>query len=893
MRLIRGAPGSGKTALVFREFREAIRSGDRGAKIVVPTATLVRHFQHELARDGVVFAPGAVVSFSRLARDLAAESENPVKLAPEGMLRAIVREQLGRLKLPEFAEVAGTSGMASVVIETISQFENAGATPDRLAAVRKLSSRGKAFERVWRAVGEAVRACGFVLRGELMRTAAGQARPGRVWLDGFLAFSPLERELVAALARTADLTLTLTDSAATDEVRRFAIQLGADDRMLNGAARKPRTVTVEAVSPEREADEIARRIIELQAQGNRFRDIGVALRDTDVYLPLLRGTLDRFGIPARFYFASPLRTHPAAIFLGGLVQCAVNGWEFATVIETLRAHPRWGHSAEMDRIDFALREAMPARGADAVMALCAGSRFEEDLKVWVMTEAWGRERSRPLDWLARMERIAETFYRPGTLDAPRDYADVQTARSHMAAVRSWLAAMESATAIWPSADQAITLEDFWVAAEEAVEGAAVDVPDLRADVVHVMNAYEARQWDVNALFVCGMSDREYPRGHVPNLLFPDSDLVALSRAGITLRSSLELDKEERWLFEALRSRATETLVLSYATHDTGGKSAEASRFLPEMEAEAAVARAAKPVARVLPASKGIPGRVSSPALLEAMTKAHQTVSLTALEDLAQCRFRFFSGRTLGLRGAPERPNERLQARVTGSILHDALERWQTNKSRDFVELFEEAFDDARRELHLPPGFRLEVERIQFREIARKVRANERWSAETSDAEVELKLAFPAGVTATCRIDRIDRFKGDECVIVDYKSSKTASVKQLVGSRTKLQGPLYSLAVRESLKLNPVAMLYWAVREDELYGWGRVPGTTLIYEEIPENWAEDARQRTAERLAGYLAGAIHAQPEEVDKCRWCDFQGACRVEQAVELPALVMIEGAGV
>ena len=191
MRLIRGAPGSGKTALVFREFREAIRSGDRGAKIVVPTATLVRHFQHELARDGVVFAPGAVVSFSRLARDLAAESENPVKLAPEGMLRAIVREQLGRLKLPEFAEVAGTSGMASVVIETISQFENAGATPDRLAAVRKLSSRGKAFERVWRAVGEAVRACGFVLRGELMRTAAGQARPGRVWLDGFLAFSPL------------------------------------------------------------------------------------------------------------------------------------------------------------------------------------------------------------------------------------------------------------------------------------------------------------------------------------------------------------------------------------------------------------------------------------------------------------------------------------------------------------------------------------------------------------------------------------------------------------------------------------------------------------------------------------------------------------------------------
>jgi ATP-dependent helicase/DNAse subunit B len=761
-----------------------------------------------------------------------------------------------------------------------------------LAAVRKLSPRGKAFERIWRAVGEAVQACGFVLRGDLIRAAAAQTKPGRVWLDGFLAFSPLERELVAALARTSDMTLTLTDSAATDEMRRFAIQLGADDRLLSGATRKPCTVTVKAVSPEREADEIARRIIELHEKGRRFRDIGVALRDTDVYLPLLRGTFDRFGIPARFYFASPLRTHPAAIFLGGLIRCAMNGWEFATVLETLRAHPRWGHSAEMDRIDFALREAMPARGADAVMALCAGSRFEEDLKAWVRTEEWGRERARPVDWLARMERIAETFYRPGTLDAPRDYADVQTARSHMAAVRSWLVAMESATAIWPSADQAVSLEDFWVAAEEAVEGAAVDVPDLRADVVHVMNAYEARQWDVNALFVCGMSDREYPRGHVPNLLFPDSDLVALSRAGISLRSSLELDKEERWLFEALRSRATETLVLSYATHDTGGKSAEGSRFLPERDAEAAVARAAKPVARVLPASKGIPGRVSSAALLEAMTKAHQTVSLTALEDLAQCRFRFFSGRTLGLRGAPERPDKRLEARVTGLILHEALEHWQTDQSRDFVEVFEATFEEACRKHNLPPGYQLEVERIRFRDIASKVRTNERWTADSSDVEVDIKLSFLGGIVVTGRIDRLDRF-GNDCIIVDYKSSKTENVEKLVGSSTKLQGPLYALAARESLGLNPLAVLYWAVRDNKLFGWGSVPNVDLSLKEMPENWAGAARDRAADRLAGYLAGAIHAQPEEADKCRWCEFQGACRVEQPAEMPTLVMIEGAGV
>ena len=56
---------SGKTALVFREFKDALRSGATDLRIVVPTATLVRHFQHELARDGMVFSPRSVVSLNR------------------------------------------------------------------------------------------------------------------------------------------------------------------------------------------------------------------------------------------------------------------------------------------------------------------------------------------------------------------------------------------------------------------------------------------------------------------------------------------------------------------------------------------------------------------------------------------------------------------------------------------------------------------------------------------------------------------------------------------------------------------------------------------------------------------------------------------------------------
>src|SRR5580692_480742 len=109
MRLIRGAPGAGKTALVFREFKDALRTGRTDLRIVVPTATLVRHFQHELARDRVVFSPHSVVSLNRFIKERAA-TEPGAEQVPPGLLRAIVRDVLRRLPLPEFAEVAATEG---------------------------------------------------------------------------------------------------------------------------------------------------------------------------------------------------------------------------------------------------------------------------------------------------------------------------------------------------------------------------------------------------------------------------------------------------------------------------------------------------------------------------------------------------------------------------------------------------------------------------------------------------------------------------------------------------------------------------------------------------------------------------------------------------------------
>ena len=876
MRLIRGAPSAGKTKQVFSEFKAALRQGETNARIIAPTATLVRHFQHELARDGVVFSPRSVISLSRFVAESAAE-----KLVPDGLLRAIVRHALQRLRFPEFESVSETEGMADTIVETITLFENTGATPDKLATVRRLGPHAKAFEKLWRAVREKAANCGYRLRGDWMRSARVPAS-GKLWFDGFVAFSPIEFEFLAAIARSSDVTMTSVVSPAGEEIRRFALRCGAEERLLPGSSRKPETTVIRTTTLEREADEIARRILSFHENGAEFRDIGIALRDASTYEPLFRATFERFGIPARFYFSESLKHHPTAVFLNGIIANALSGWDFATTLDALRNHPKWNGRSDFDRFDFAVRKAMPAHGADGLLACCEAEWLREEIAACLRVEAWVSQGQKPHEWTRRLEAFAMNIWRAGQLDVAADYTGIAVARSQTSALRCWIDAVASVESFWNSSEP-ISLAEFWHVASIAVDATAIHSVDDRANVVHVLNAYEARQWNVATMFVCGMTDRDYPRQHPQNLLFLDSDIDLLNKAGVPLRKASDQEREEAWLFESLASRASESLLLSFPEHDSGGKSIQPSRFLDSVW-KRETSMLCRPEALFAAAIPGSAGRIGSALLHAEMARLHESISLTTLEDLSQCRFKFFSGRTLYLKPAPERPEERLTARVTGSILHKTLERWLADKSRDFVEIFEEAFEDTCREEHLPAGFRLEVDRIWARDIARRVSAQDLWRPDSSEVELPLSMTFDVPpldtpITIKCRIDRLDSF-GDDCVIVDYKSSKAASVEKLVTSQTKLQGPLYALAVRENLHLNPVAMIYWAVREDKHFGWGAVPGVPNLegMQPIPENWANDAKIRTIERLAGFLSGQVHAHPEEEDACRYCDFRNACRVEQ---------------
>ncbi len=84
----------------------------------------------------------------------------------------------------------------------------------------------------------------------------------------------------------------------------------------------------------------------------------------------------------------------------------------------------------------------------------------------------------------------------------------------------------------------ISLDQFHAIVSDALETAGMQIPDNRHNVVHVMSAFEARQWQVRALFICGMTAKDYPRAVTPNLLFPDEPQ----------------DQDEEQLFHILKSQ---------------------------------------------------------------------------------------------------------------------------------------------------------------------------------------------------------------------------------------------------------------------------------------------------------------------------------------------------
>src|ERR1019366_1618180 len=397
--------------------REAMRASNDATRLLAPTATMAQHLQNRLAREGFVFRRRLIQTLSGFMEDWAGD----VPQAPDTVLYLLVEEAAQRVNRPEFAGVVHMPGFCASLARTIAELSSAGCDSARLASSAPESPLGAAFLAVYQEVDRELERRGLAMRGQRLERAAeriesqGLGGIGAIWLDGFHALPDPELRVIGALSRHADLTLTLGDGDATEAVRARLRAMGFREQRAGRPRATPAMALVRAPAIAREAEEIARRILEQAAAGRPFREMGIIVWAAGTYVPVLRSMLERFGVPARFYFDPEMEWHRVVRFLGGAVDAMLGGWDHAQTLKVLRLAPRFADSNIMDRFDFAVREQIPNAGLGALKALLAARPGAERLMHLIdalgAIEEWRSFEMAPKDWIVQL-RVLRNLFRP-------------------------------------------------------------------------------------------------------------------------------------------------------------------------------------------------------------------------------------------------------------------------------------------------------------------------------------------------------------------------------------------------------------------------------------------------------------------------------------------------
>jgi RecB family exonuclease len=925
--LITGPPGSGKSRMALDHFRDDyFRSGhfqsEPGSVLVTPTATMAEHIRHQLARELSPVRPSRVITLAKFLNRTSVPAA-----ASKPALHLAIEEALNQLRPARFQAVTEYRGFRNALASLMEEVER-DALPLDLARLYDQVEQGLG----WR--GAALRNARLRAAGRLARQAPGEL-PSQIVFDGFFSFSTAELNLIESLATRARIVVTLPEGApggnagdwpgAAAAARSRLLAAGFLEVRCAAVFRTPDLEMFCAATLEQETEEIARRVHDEAARGRPFHEIGIVLRTRDPYAPALKTTLARFGIPARFYFADPLGAHPAVDFLAGAVRAMLDGWDHGELLRLVRMPVSGvGATPDGDRFDFELRNLLPGRGlplrglvsreasenpppAGSSMDASTNVPLDSLLDSFAAMNAWVRDRLEPPEWAARIRTLRALIPQPA-IAGNISSQTLDTWTSTACALDAFDEALDETAALLgkttpplegtkggrgeaPVSHKSagrIALNDFWRHFEAALELKELRLPDHRRDVVHVFDVFEARQWELPVVFVCGMNERHFPQYHREDPLLNDA---ARRRAG--LKTSTELQREERSLFHLATTRATGKTIVSYARFDDKGDPTLPSFFLDDMLASKKIAPCE---IRVRPRpSRGVPGLtnngpIADPELLERLATAHRTLSPSAIERFLQCPFQFFAGRSLRLRPRPSAPRDRLDMLLQGSIIHAAIAALEEMPLLG-AAVFDQEFATGIAKPRIPGGYRTEAVRLEMlrnftaflaeRSVSRGFEPG--WRARV---EEKFRIALTPELSVRGRIDRLEVSPSGEALVIDYKYSVAKTIRDRVKNQDKgevVQAGLYLLAAVKAFGLTPAGMLYCGLKKEvEWDGW-HVPLAGL--EKIGESCTRDrlaeltnAAAATAVTVFESIAsGEISVRPADQGKCAWCDYRDICRID----------------
>ncbi len=306
-------------------------------------------------------------------------------------------------------------------------------------------------------------------------------------------------------------------------------------------------------------------------------------------------------------------------------------------------------------------------------------------------------------------------------------------------------------------------------------------------------------------------------------------------------------------------------------------------------------------------------RLADPHALAAV-RASNRFAVTGLERFGDCSAWWFAERFL----RPRDVDGAYDARLKGSVAHVVLQRFYKQVPATFGKERLEPVDADRAVGLIAPlvaeamaGQALPVDVLEARIVARAVtRDLERFVHRDALAPSPLvptrfEVSFGGGSAApglkdglllgdfavTGKIDRIDtdpRFSA-HALVQDYKSGKSADGVATMIARGRLQVPLYVLAARDLLGLEPIGGLYRAlgpggaargVISDEAADVvpAYLAATDIVGQETLWALVEEARAVAIDHVRRIRAGDIRHDPRNGSCPSYCAYGEVCRVNR---------------
>lgn len=650
---------------------------------------------------------------------------------------------------------------------------------------------------------------------------------------------------------------------------------------------------VELASAEDEARWVAGEIERIHRAGRRWRDFAVLYR-AHSHRDELAGELSRRKIPFVISRLSILE-HPLVKDVIAYLRLIATPYDDVAVARVLAA-PAWqlrpealvrfAERARKDRakIHDVLRSEPPVLPFDpAPDGLSELLEYASALRKTMRRRSAREILAELLEWLEVCERASER--------------DLKYVRRLPEFVKEWEAKSETR-----GLPEFIEYLDYF----EQAGGTICLEDDAPGDAVRLMTVHGAKGLEFSHVFILRVNHRKFPSSERrPVLEFP----VALMREG-TPEEQFH-NQEERRLFYVALTRAEDRLTITSLPERKGKippfvedilmapavKKRDVWQLAPKLpplqvqpnapgengatsrgDNEDGAHHDSYPGSRFSPAAAGslFPSEVPGGALFPAAASPAKVFSRIA--QWAET-FHPSPGEPLELnpsavdsyRGCPQRYlfrhlwslQEGPKATLTfGRVMHSTIRRVMTELKKGNALPFEEVqrifetewsrvgFEDDYQEGEYKKDG---IEQLRaFHELALAQQP------EIVAQEKSFELPLENDVVLTGRIDQVNSLGGKDVEIVDYKTGKPRTEREL---KKDLQLGLYALAVREILELNPVRLVLHYLQNNERQETAR-----------DAKQLQEAQEVVQEVAAGIRAGSF--PPNEAFACRTCAYRPIC-------------------